>query len=198
LVAIPVLLGLIVFVFFISRMIMSAEEIVLTRLPYRFTEEMYDAEFAKLGLDKPIFVQFLIFMKNLFSGNWGYSTTIIPDSPVWSIIIQRLPRTIEITVVSLLISIYLGIKLGKIGGSNRNNSKDITIRILTYVGVSIPAFILAMLFLQVTQHTGQKIFPFFGYKTPGVGDPPTITYSRIIDCIITGNIYITSLSQFQP
>ena len=188
--AIPALLGVLVITFFISRKIMSPGDIVLSRLPFRFTEKMYYAEFARLGLDKPIIVQFFIFMGDLFSGNWGLSTTIIPDSPVWSIILQRLPRTIEMTVLSLIISTILGTKLGKIGGSNRNKSKDYTIRIITYVGVSIPAFLLASFFLQFTLQTGTIIFPFYGYKTPGVGNPPTITYSRIIDCIITGNFDI--------
>ena len=190
LIAILVLLGVITLVFFISRTIMSAETIVLTRLPFPFTEEQYYAEFARLGLDKPVIVQYFIFMADLVSGDWGFSVIIVQNSSVWDIIIQRLPRTVEITVLCLIISLFIGIKLGKIGASNRNKTKDNVTRIVTYLGVSVPAFLLATLFIQITLSTGTKIFPFFGYKTPGIGDPPTITYSRIIDCILTGNYEI--------
>jgi len=190
LVAILVLLGVITLVFFISRIIMPAETIVLIRLHFPFTEAQYYAEFARLGLDKPVYVQYFVFMSDLLSGDWGYSIIIVPDSSVWDIILQRLPRTIEITVICLIFSIFLGIKLGKIGASNRNKSKDNITRIFTYVGVSIPAFLFATLFIQLTLSTGNKFFPFFGYKSPGIGDPPTITYSRIIDCILTGRYEI--------
>jgi len=169
---------------------MPAETIVSMRLTGKVSQELWDAEFVRLGFDKPVFVQYIIFVSDLLSGNWGYSMTIVPDSPVWDIILQRLPRTIEITVICLIISIFIGIKLGKIGASNRNKRKDNIPRIITYLGASIPAFLLATLFIQMTLTTGTKIFPFFGYKTPGIGDPPTITYSRIIDCILTGNYEI--------
>lgn len=129
-------------------------------------------------------------MGDLLSGDWGFSVIIVQNSSVWDIILQRLPRTLEITVICLLISLFIGIKLGKIGASNRNKTKDNVTRIVTYLGVSVPAFLLATLFIQITLSTGTKIFPFFGYKSPGIGDPPTITYSRIIDCILTGNYEI--------
>ena len=190
LIAILVLFGVLTLVFFISRMIMPAEDIVLSRLHFPFTDAQYYAEFARLGLDQPLFVQYIIFMGDLLSGDWGYSITIVSNSQVWDIIIQRLPRTIEITVICLLISIFIGIKLGKIGASNRNKTKDNVTRIITYFGVSVPAFLLATLFIQITLSTGTKLFPFFGYKSPRMGDPPTITYSRIIDCILTGNYEI--------
>jgi len=189
-IAIVVLLGVLTLVFFISRTIMSAETIVLTRLHFPFTQEQYYAEFARLGLDQPVLVQYLIFMGDLLSGDWGFSVIIVKNSPVWSIILQRLPRTIEITVICLIFSIFIWVKLGKIGASNRNKTKDNVTRIITYLGVSVPAFLLATLFIQITLTTGTKIFPFFGYKTPGMGDPPTITYSRIITCILTGNYEI--------
>jgi len=190
LIAILVLLGVITLVFFISRTIMDAETILLMSLPFPFTEAQYNAEFARLGLDKPVIVQYFIFMGDLLSGDWGYSVILIPGSSVWDIVTQRIPRTIEITVLALIISIFIGIKLGKIGASNRNKSKDNITRIVTYFGVSVPAFLLATLFIQITISTGTKIFPFFGYKSPRIGDPPTITYSRIIDCILTGNYEI--------
>ncbi len=190
LIAILVLLGVITLVFFISRAIMPAESIVIARLHFPFTEAQYNAMYAYLGLDQPVYVQYFIFMGDLLSGDWGVSVIIVPNSSVWSIILQRLPRTIEITVLALIISIGIGIKLGKIGASNRNKTKDNISRIITYLGVSVPAFLLATLFIQITLSTGTKIFPFFGYKSPGIGDPPTITYSRIIDCILTGNYEI--------
>lgn len=186
LVAILVLFGVVTIVFFISREIMDAEAIIISRLHFPFTEEQFNAMARYLGLDKPIIIQYFIFVKDLFSGNWGVSITIVRNSRVWDIIIQRLPRTLEMAILSMLIAIIIGVKLGKMGAGNRNKVRDISTRVISYITAGLPVFVIGLFLLQFGLNTGVVIFPIFGYKTPGVGNPPTITYSRIIDCIISG------------
>ncbi len=186
LISIPVLLGVITIVFFISRQIMDAEAIVLSRLHFPFTDEQYQAMYRYLGLDKPIIVQYFIFIMDLFTGNWGVSVTIVRNSLVWDIIIQRLPRTLEVTILSMLIAILIGVKLGKIGAGNRNKKLDLSTRAIFYIISGIPVFIFGLFLLQFGLNTGIVLFPVYGYKSPGIGDPLVITYSRIIDCIISG------------
>ncbi len=187
-IAIPVLFGLITIIFFISRVICPAEELVYSRIPLKaFSQERVDLEYARLGLNKPILVQYVVFVQDLLTGNWGYSVKVFNGIDVWYVISKRLPRTLEITFLSMIIATILGIKLGKMQGSNRNKGSDIATRIFTYIGVSIPAFIIGVFLVQLVLQTRIKIFPFYGYKSSGIGNPPTITNSRIIDCIITGN-----------
>lgn len=187
LLVIPVLIGVIAVSFILLRLSIPPDRIILQRLPRRWTMEMYEFEYKQLGFDKPIFIQFLIFVKDLFIGNWGYSYIFIPDSNVKDIIMQRLPRTLELTILSYLISIIIGVKLGLFTGSNRNKKKDKSLRFITYAAMAIPPFIFAMFFCQMAAYKDLRLFPFFGYKTLGLGDPPVYTNARIIDCVLSRN-----------
>ncbi|NHJ25832.1 MAG: ABC transporter permease [Candidatus Lokiarchaeota archaeon] len=189
-VAIPVLIGVIAVTFILMRLAIPPERIVTQRLPPRWTWDMYELEYHRLGFDKPLIVQFLVFVQDLFLGNWGYSYIIVADSSVRDIVMQRLPRTLELAIITYIISLLIGIKLGIITGANRNKLRDKKIRILTYVGMSIPPFVLAIFFSQMAAYQDVRLFPFWGYKSPGMPNPPAITNGRILDCILTGNWYI--------
>jgi peptide/nickel transport system permease protein len=162
----------------------------MMRMPDKWTWEDYFAERRRLGLDQPLYVQFIVFMSDMFSGNWGFSYTVAKDWPVWVLINQRLPRSLEITAISMIIAIFLGIKLGKYTGANKNTKRDSAIRIFTYFFVSMPAFIVISYFMQIYVTTPFKFLPMFGYKTPGYDEPPDITYSRILNCLLSGKIYL--------
>lgn len=196
LLTIPILIGVMALSFVLLRLAIPPNVIIFQRLPDRCfaltprCQEMYDIEYHRLGFDKPIFVQFLIFVQDLLFGNWGYSFLLVEDSSVKDIIMQRFPRTLELTIISFIISIIIGVKLGIITGSNRNKKRDKVSRFLTYAALAIPPFIGAIYFSYMAAFQDIKLFPFFGYKSPGVGNPPAITNARILDCILTGNWFI--------
>ena len=185
---IPTLLVILVITFFMTRLLPG--DPVMMRMPEKWTWEQYYAERARLGLDQPIYIQFFIFVGDMMSGNWGISYTVAKDWPVWILINQRLPRSLEIMAISMIIAIFLGLKLGKYTGANKNTKKDSAIRIFTYIFVSMPAFIVISFFMQIYITTPFKFLPMFGYKTPGYPEPPQITYSRILDCLLSGQIYL--------
>lgn len=185
---IPVIFGVIIITFFITRAVPG--DPVLRLLPEKFTAEMYEREKARIGLDKPLIIQFIVYMIDVLRGNWGYSIGVFPRSEVWNMIFQWLPRSLEIMFLSMFIAAFIGIKLGKISASHRNKPSDYTIRSFSYVGMSVPMFVIGYFLIIFCLATGIKIFPFYGYKSPGIGNPPTITHSRIIDCIISGNFYM--------
>ncbi|MHA1254857.1 MAG: ABC transporter permease, partial [Promethearchaeota archaeon] len=83
-----------------------------------------------------------------------------------------------------------GFKLGKISAAHRNSKRDDVVKIFTDIFVSIPAFVIITYFMQLYVATPLKILPIFGYKTAGFPEPPQITYSRILDCLISGNVYL--------
>ncbi|MHA1467079.1 MAG: ABC transporter permease [Promethearchaeota archaeon] len=185
---IPTLLVILVITFFMTRLLPG--DPAMMRMPDKFTWDEYLLERARLGLDKPIFVQFFIFVGDMLSGNWGFSFTVAEDWPVWILINQRLPRSLEIMTISMIIAIILGLKLGKYTGANNNTKKDSIIRIFTYFFVSMPAFIVISYLMQLYVSTPFTFLPMFGYKTMGYPEPPPITYSRILNCLLSGQIYL--------
>ena len=101
-----------------------------------------------LGLDKSLFEQYFIFLKNAFKGELGYS--FVHNRPAITLILERLPATLELTISALLIAIIFGIPLGVIAGLNPNNLVSKSILAMSIFFFSLPTFwvglILIMLF----------------------------------------------------
>ncbi len=99
----------------------------------------------RLGLDQPIWVQYLDFIGNALTGDWGSS--MVTERPVIGEILSVLPWTIELTVVALLIGIAIGIPLGVWAALHRNGGIDYGVRVLSLLGLSFPAFVSGVLLL---------------------------------------------------
>lgn len=182
----PVLFGAITLTFILSRLLPG--DPVLAHLGRVFTQEQYDYQLRLLGLDRPILEQYFLYLGRLFTGDWGVSSQY-RGIPVWDIVTERFFRTFDIALFSVIIASFLGIKTGVISATHRNKAKDTFLRGFALVGVSIPVFWMGMLFQYLL--TWQiKLFPAIGYKTSGIGDPPSITHFRIIDCLLSGNIHM--------
>lgn len=187
LVMIPVLFGVLLITFVLSRMMPG--DPVLANLPPVFTQAQYDAAMRRLGFDLPEWQQFFIYIGNLFTGNWGYSISINKGQEVWELIWQRLPRTIDIALFSMIIASFVGIKTGVISAKHRNKAKDTLLRGAALIGVSIPIFWLGLI-LQLTLSYRLGLFPAIGYKTLTYGEPQFLTGFRIIDSLVSGEWYI--------
>ena len=100
----------------------------------------------KMHLDKPLWVQYMYFVRGiLYEGDWGTSVKIRPSQPVFSVITSRLPITMLINVVSLFISIPLGIAAGTIAALRKNKWSDHIISLMVILCISIPSFVFASL-----------------------------------------------------
>jgi peptide/nickel transport system permease protein len=159
-------------------------------LPINHTHEQYLAMKRWLGLDQPIIVQYFRYLSDLFTGNWGASFAINRGVPVWDLIWERFPRTIELTLFSVLIASYLGIKTGIVAAKHRNKWQDTTFRGFALLGVSIPVFWLGMM-LQYVFAYQLAWLPSGGFKNMRYGDPPYVTGFRLIDSLISGELYMT-------
>jgi peptide/nickel transport system permease protein len=159
-------------------------------LPINHTHEQYLAMKRWLGLDQPIIVQYFRYLSDLFTGNWGASFAINRGVPVWDLIWERFPRTIELTLFSVLIASYLGIKTGIVAAKHRNKWQDTTFRGFALLGVSIPVFWLGMM-LQYVFAYQLAWLPSGGFKNMRYGDPPYVTGFRLIDSLISGQLYMT-------
>ena len=110
------------------------------------THEQRAALEAKYNLDKPIIVQYGLFLKGLIlEGDWGTSLNMNINVPVWDIIKTKIPVTLYINFFSLLISLPLGIGLGIVAAIRKNSITDYLISFLVVIFISVPSFIFATL-----------------------------------------------------
>jgi peptide/nickel transport system permease protein len=142
---IPVLLVVTMLIFLMIRLIPGDPATVL--LGEKATPELVAAIHAKLGLDKPLYVQYFIFLKNLLKLDLGNSILFIV--PVSELLQRRLVLTILLTIMSALISVIISFPLGYIAGMNKDNVKDQTIRTVALVALSMPPFWVALLLLML-------------------------------------------------
>jgi peptide/nickel transport system permease protein len=107
----------------------------------------------KLGLDRPVLLQYLSYMGNLLMGNLGRSITY--DVPINSLILYRLQVTIPLAILSMIFAILLSIPMGIYSALHRNRIGDYGIMTFSQVGLAVPSFwagILLILLFAVTLH----------------------------------------------
>ncbi|CCF13796.1 binding--dependent transport system inner membrane component family protein [Brevibacillus laterosporus GI-9] len=134
-----------------------------------------------MGLDRPGYVQYLMWLKNVFMGDFGYS--LINHRPVLTQVIERLPATAGLMGASILLSVLLAIPLGLLAGANRNKWIDSILNMFSYVGISIPAFWFAMLliyFFAIKLH----LLPSMGIRTIGVTSTWDVIKHGILPCLV--------------
>jgi peptide/nickel transport system permease protein len=116
----------------------------------------------ELGLDQPLLVQFWAYLHNLLSGNLGRSYAQKTD--VWTLIVARLPATLILMLAGILVEVVLGLTLGTIAAVRRGGPVDRVVMMASFVGVSAPQFVVALLLLYVFAVT-LGWFPMSGYGT---------------------------------
>jgi peptide/nickel transport system permease protein len=116
----------------------------------------------QLGLDQPMLVQFWTYLHNLLSGNLGRSYAQKTD--VWTLIVARLPATLTLMCAGIVVEVVLGLMLGTIAAVRRGGFVDRAVMMASFVGVSAPQFVVALLLLYVFAVT-LGWFPMSGYGT---------------------------------
>lgn len=114
----------------------------------------------QLGLDKPLYVQYGIWLGHIVHGDWGRSITT--HEPVATAITERLPATLELGIVALVWSLLVAIPLGTIAAVRRGSLTDQIATGITVAGVSIPNFFIGIVLIFVLSVT-LRLFPFGGY-----------------------------------
>ena len=141
----------------------------------------------KLGLDRPLPVQYVIYMKDLVRGDLGDS--IATKRPVLQELTDRLPATLELLFFGMFIATLIGIPLGVLSARWQGTWADLFVRIISIVGVSMPAFYLGLL-LQIAFFRNLDLFPLSGRVDSGLRftnpiDP--ITSFFLLDTFLTSN-----------
>ena len=155
---IPVLIGISVVVFFAVRLIPG--DFATITLGTQYTEEAAAVLREKYGLNQPIIIQYLIWLRGILSGDFGYS--YISRKPVLELLASRLPVTLELTFLSLLMAVLFGIPMGFWAACKRNKLPDSAVTVIGLLGISIPNFWLGtmmILFFSLRLH----LFPTGGF-----------------------------------
>ncbi len=176
---VPVLLGVSLVIFVLVRMIPGDPAQIL--LGQTATPETVAQVRRQLGLDKPIPVQYALYVKGAAQGNLGNS--ILTGRSVTVELRERLPATIELTLSAMLVAILVGVPVGVIAAVKQYSMMDRITSVLALTGVSMPIFWLAMIFIVIF---GVRLqwFPFPGRITVPVED---ITGLILVDSLLTLN-----------
>jgi peptide/nickel transport system permease protein len=142
---VPTILMITLVVFLMMRSIPG--DPVVAMLGDAYTEEDAVRVRQDYGLDRPIIVQYLIWLGKLVRGDWG--TSILSGRPVLEDVLGRLPVTIELIVLSMAVALAIAIPAGIIGAVRQNTWADYTATSVAMVGVSIPEFFIGVLLLLV-------------------------------------------------
>jgi len=140
LITIPVLLGIVFVVFVLARLVPG--DPCRAVLGERATDELCDDFIHRYGLDQPIPVQFVSYLQQLASGDLGES--IKHSRPVTTLLLERLPTTIELTIMAMIFAVSVGVPLGLISAYRRNSKADTGTMVFANLGVSVPVFVLGL------------------------------------------------------
>ena len=138
-------LGLLVVTFLIGRVV--PVDPVLAVVGDRASQSTYDAAFIALGLDKPLWHQFWIYLRDALSGDLG--TSLLTKRPIVEDIARVFPATLELATAGILVGTLLGVPLGVWGAVRQGRLPDQVIRVVGLVGYSAPIFWLGLLGLLV-------------------------------------------------
>ncbi len=169
--SIPVLVGILIVTFTLARAIPG--DPCLAVLGERATPEICDAFFRRNGLNEPLPVQLLIYMRNFAQGDLGDSLRF--HRPVMELLVERLPTTVELGIFALLFAISVGVPLGVLSAYRHKSALDVGTMIGANIGVSMPVFwlglMLAYLFAVLLKDTPFALPPS-GRLTPGASPEP--------------------------
>jgi peptide/nickel transport system permease protein len=150
---------------------------------------------VKLGLDKPLYIQFVRYVDDLAHGDLGNSLTT--GQPVGQEIKTRLPASAELTLLGLIVSVLIAVPLGILAATRPNSIIDHACRVIATAGVSLPVFFTGLILIYV-------FYYHLGWAPPPLGrldiffsPPPHVTGFYLIDSLIAGDgaLFVASLKQ---
>jgi len=196
---IPVIIGVTVFTFIVMHIAAGSYVPGLDLNPQLKPE---DEEMIKkyLGLDRPLYEQYLTWIAGVIHGDFGRS--MIDGSLVSRHIGDRLPATLELTVTAILMGVLISIPLGVTGALRRGSKLDHALTALSVGGFAIPGFwlglMLILLFSVQLQAWGLPFLPSGGVMTPGTGggDPLDRLVHLIMPATVLSFVYLSIWSRF--
>ena len=180
------MIGLLFVTFIIGR-VMPIDP-VLSIVGESASRATYDAAYQELGLDKPLFLQFLLFLWDIAHGDFGES--LLTARPVAQDLIRVFPATLELATVGTIIGVLFGVPLGVIAAVKRGSWIDHIARVVALIGYSMPVFWIGLIGLLV-------FYGILGWiGGPGrldiflVDTVPSVTGMILIDSLLAGDMEV--------
>jgi peptide/nickel transport system permease protein len=183
--ALVVVIGMSMITFFLARVAPSDPAALWVGLHAR--PEQVEKARIELGLDKPLYIQYFIYIRDLVSGSWGISYRT--RRPVIEDIMNYLPASIELAVAGLLIASVVGIPLGVVAASKKDTKVDHVCRTFGVLTLSTPSFWMGLT-LQLIFARILGILPLQGRLSPDIAEMnpiQRITGFYLVDSLLTGN-----------
>lgn len=178
--ALVTLIGLSILIFYLSH-VLPSDPGRLALGPYATASQVANYD-RQLGLDKPLYEQYFLYVWNLLRGNWGMSLTTHQN--VLADVEYFFPSTFELITISIILTALIGIPLGVIAGAYRGKGISALVRVLWIAGIAVPPF-AAGIFLQLIFGYFTNLLPITGQLT---GPLPThITGMYLVDSLLTRN-----------
>ena len=180
-----VLGGVSVIVFLLARFIPT--DVAAMYIGPRARAEDIERVREQLGLNEGLLTQYLVYMRDMLQGDWG--TSIATKQPVVGEILGRLPASLELIVAAMLIALPLGLALGVLSARWYGRPVDVGVRVVSIIGVSLPAFFLGIL-LQIVFFRSLDLLPLSGRVDSDLrftSPIDEVTGLYLIDAILTAN-----------
>ena len=193
LIAVPSLIGVVIVTFLLTRAL-PGDPAAYFAGPAATTEAIQQIR-VKLGLDKPLYIQFIRYVDDLAHGDLGNSLTT--GQPVGQEIKTRLPASAELTLLGLIVSVVIAVPLGILAATRPNSLIDHACRVIATAGVSLPVFFTGLILIYV-------FYYHLGWAPPPLGrldifysPPPQVTGFYLIDSLIAGDgeVFVAALKQ---
>jgi peptide/nickel transport system permease protein len=183
LVVVPLLLGVLLLTFMLVRL-SGQDPVALLAGPTAGEAEIATIR-TQLGLDRPIWVQFGIYLAQVLQGDLGQSW--LTSRPILADIIERIPATLELAVLGVGLGALVGIPLGLLAAHRHNSGFDWITRVVSLLGFSIPTYFLGLLMLLVFFYLLDLAPPGMGRISMMVLPPPAVTGSYLVDSLLAGD-----------
>ncbi len=131
----------------------------------------------RMGLDQPLLGRYLVWLTNAVQGNFGYKTSYSDWRPVLPILLEAIPKTVELMLVALLVANVTGIGLGIYCAVWRYSGTDYILTVFSFIGVSAPGFFVAIGLMYLVGYRW-GVLPISGY--PPTGDDSFASHGRYL------------------
>ena len=183
LLAVVVMFGLSIVIFAISHILPG--DVATMALGSTATEEAKENYRIANHLYDSLPRQYLYWMGGVLHGDFGTSTST--NRAVSTDVAQFLPATLELVIMAALMLVILSILLGVLAAKYRNTIVDVLVRVLSYIGVAMPSFVIATLLVLLFGHVW-KVIPVLSRLSYGMTPPATVTGFYTIDALLAGNL----------
>ena len=187
--AVPVMAVVALFVFLLLRLTPGDPAAIIAG--DMATPEQLDRIRASLGLNEPITVQFFTWIGQLLSGNLG--TSLISQTPVTTLISQRLEPTISLALLAIILSVFIAVPLGVVAAWRHGGWLDNAVMTISVLGFSLPVFVIGYIFIQVFA-IDLKWLPVQGFRSISTGLVPFLERA-ILPALTVSTIYIALIAR---